>query len=752
MFSPKYFNGARRLALIPAAAAILAFSLLYAQEPPASTPPQAKAAPDGGDMQGPFMLVDESPAQVVKIIEALSGQIAIQSAQIPDAKINFASTGKISREDAILALKSVLAVNGITTTPMGEKFFKVEVAQDGAGRLAPQFLFGSALDLPPSQQIYSKLYELKYIDVDRFREAILPMIGMNKGASFSMFSRSNALILTDALVNHQRIETLLKELDKPVAITEEIEIIQLKNMSADELKRKIQSLKSDALRRYMEKTSIESDERTNQVVVVTEPGNMAQIKEIIAKLDVDSQALTTSEVFYIKHGKANDIHAALEKVVSGQQAAQKNAQNEKAAETAATNRANRDHNFRNRNNQNAQMLPTNLKPDNDANALQFSEYITLVPDERSNAIVVYGTESDIRQIGSVINKLDIVLNQVKIDVIITEVKLNANQVSGLSTFGLSYSLTEREIGGTNVSQGWAGSTSMWNLSDSDGSPFAITADERGFSAVFNVAERNNSVKVLSAPTVVTTHNQKASIVVSEQRPIIKGTTSYATDSPTTKSEVEYKDIGIQLYVTPYIGENGVVQMEIEQTVSTVTGNTTIDGNQQPIIGKREAKSYVSAKDGETIVLGGLQQTSNTDTDGAVWLLSDIPLIGDWFKPASDQRERTELIIFIRPTLIKSQAHNKELTQKEMGKSEVGTEVQRYFDTGRFHDQNNDDLTDFKQSSFFRTLYPYDTGENKAQRISNPEKLEQDKKLKEQQAAEEEAARQQKTRIIGPRKR
>ena len=421
--------------------------------------------------------------------------------------------------------------------------------------------------------------------------------------------------------------------------------------------------------------------------------------------------------------------------MSGQQAAQKNAQNEKAAETAATNRANRDHNFRNRNNQNAQMLPTNLKPDNDANALQFSEYITLVPDERSNAIVVYGTESDIRQIGSVINKLDIVLNQVKIDVIITEVKLNANQVSGLSTFGLSYSLTEREIGGTNVSQGWAGSTSMWNLSDSDGSPFAITADERGFSAVFNVAERNNSVKVLSAPTVVTTHNQKASIVVSEQRPIIKGTTSYATDSPTTKSEVEYKDIGIQLYVTPYIGENGVVQMEIEQTVSTVTGNTTIDGNQQPIIGKREAKSYVSAKDGETRVLGGLQQTSKTDTDGAVWLLSDIPLIGDWFKPASDQRERTELIIFIRPTLIKSQAHNKELTQKEMGKSEVGTEVQRYFDTGRFHDQNNDDLTDFKQSSFFRTLYPYDTGENKAQRISNPETLEQDKKLKEQHSAE-----------------
>ena len=86
----------------------------------------------------------------------------------------------------------------------------------------------------------------------------------------------------------------------------------------------------------------------------------------------------------------------------------------------------------------------------------------------------------------------------------------------------------------------------------------------------------------------------------------------------------------------------------------------------------------------------------------------------------------------------------------MGKSEVGTEVQRYFDTGRFHDQNNDDLTDFKQSSFFRTLYPYDTGENKAQRISNPEKLEQDKKLREQ-AAEEEAA-QQKTRVIGPRKR
>ena len=662
-------------------------------------------------LQGPFYFVDENPMQVIKILEELTGQVAITSSGLPNAKINFASKGKLPRDEAILAIKSLLTANGMAVVQMGEKFFKVSPSQ-GVNAQAPTYISGKASDLPTSNAFASKFYELKYVDIETLAQTLSTFISPNNVASLSLFPRSNAFFLTDTVANHQRIEMLLEKIDVEPSINEEIGFFMLKNVGADDAKRKLSTIQNDALKKYLAKTSIESDERTNQLIVVTPKGNLKHIKKIIDALDTDAQPLTRSEVFYIRHGESKDVATVLNQIVKGQQAAVKSNNAAEAARVAATNRRNMISNAQNRNaiNRGQQAArPTNLTADPTGAALQFSEYVTIVADERSNSIVAYGTSTDLMQIRNIIEKVDVVLAQVKIDVIITEVTLTDKQVSGLSTFGLDYStVSSTSSDGSVTPRGWRGNTSVGSLNDSGENAFVLSMNEQGFSAIFNIAEENSKVKILSAPSIVTTHNKEATINVSKKYPFITGTTTYNTGNfPSTQDTVEWRDIGIILEVTPLIGNNGVVQLDIKQTASSVLDYMEVNDTRQAIEGTREAESFVSARDGETIVLAGLQQTEATDTDQAVWLLSDIPVIGELFKPTNDQRTRTELVIFIRPTIISSAAVDTIMKDTGMDKSPISKELDLYLRTGRFYDPETDGFgqAESARSSALRTILP-----------------------------------------------
>ena len=648
----------------------------------------ARANSQNLDLQGPFYIVDESPLQVLKIYEALSGKSAIISAQVPDVKINF-NAPKMPRAEALAALKSLLAVNGVAINDIDSKFFRATPAVSMNAQ-SPEFISGRAADLPPSQNFYSKMFSLKYLDVDSLKDLINTFISPNGVATLTVFSRNNSFFLTDTLSNIQRVEMLLENLDKPTEVNEDITFIALKNMSSEDMKRRLMTMQGDFLKKYFGKASIDSDERTNQLIVVSPRGTSEIVKKIVEKLDIDSQPITRSRVFYIKHGESKNVATVLNQIVKGQQNAVRQANQQRSAQANQMNINNRIANAINRSNAArggavAAQMPMNILADFANAPLQFSEYITIVADDRSNSIVCYGTPGDLAQIEKIISEVDIVLNQVKIDVIITEVTLSDRQVSGLSTFGLNYQLA----GTTTLSKGWSGNTATWSPDDSSTTgAFTVSASEQGFEAVFSVARQNSSVKILSSPSIVTTHNKDATVNVSKSYPILQSITStYTGSTPYSTSNVTWKDIGIILEVTPLIGDNGVVQMEITQTVTTVIDYTTIDTSTQPIIGKREAESFVSAKAGETIVLAGLQQTNKNKTDGSVWLLGDIPGIGELFKPDKTVEERTELIIFIRPTLVKSEAHSSLLTDKTLDSSVVGKNVRNYFKTGRFEKES-----------------------------------------------------------------
>lgn len=624
-----------------------------------------------------IVLVDENGPQVLALLEKLTGKSILRSQALPAVKINFNSQGKLSKSDAILALESLLGLNGIAITPLGDLFLKAEPSA-GVTTQVPQFLEGSTLDLPPSIQYYTKLFRLKHLNViDEAQPLIQPFASGNNVSSIVPMPKSNAILVTDSLNNLQQIERVLQRADSPVEIDEEIRFFSLKHTRAADLKARLavllQGQGNSGLSRFFQKnTVIEADERTNQIVVITHSSNIPLLEKLIDGLDVDVEPQSTSEVFSIKHAKAVDINTLLQQVIAGQREARQAESRRAAANMAASRELG------------APPAPQGgegggAAPEATPSAtrtvvevtgmetLQFSEYVTTVADERSNSIVAYGTRSDLRQIGVLIEKLDKLLPQVAINVIIAEVILSEQHNTGFDELGLSYNLQPGAGFGFEL----------------NGPSFGAVGSikNREFAALFSKARENSNFRVLSAPVIVTTHNREATVNVSESRPIITGTTTSTVNADTRTSQVQYRDIGIILTVTPLIGTNGAIQMEITQQVENLVDTTLIDNNEQPIIGKREATSFVSVNDGEVIVLAGLQESEDRYTKGRMFFFGDIPILGDLIQGRRQSQRRRELMIFIQPIVLNNSDQKNAYSEKAIDNLDRGDEVRLFLETG-----------------------------------------------------------------------
>ena len=201
-------------------------------------------------------------------------------------------------------------------------------------------------------------------------------------------------------------------------------------------------------------------------------------------------------------------------------------------------------------------------------------------------------------------------------------------------------------------------------------------------AILGTAERDSDVSILSTPTIVTTHNQEAQIEVVEQRPILTQQNTDTTNTNSITNSINYKDIGIVLTVKPLIGLNGVIQMEITQRVENVVSNQKIGDVDQPIIGKREAKSFVSVNDGELIILGGLQENTREDSENKMFILGQLPVIGGLFTSEVHNYVKRELIIFIMPHLISSADAGNKDAELILSRSENKERVTTYIETGK----------------------------------------------------------------------
>lgn len=649
-------------------------TLLWAQTPEPVAEEEAQI--------GTLILSDDSAIQVIELYEQLTGKIVLRRQDIPAAKINFNSRGPISQAEAILALESLLSLNGIMLTDVGGRFLKA-VPASNVNQNTPVMLNGSTLELPPSQQIYTKFFRLEYLDAEESRDAVVAPLLSNQ-SHLVAFTKANALLVSDALLNLQRVETMLESLDQPQQFREKIEFIKLNYIQAQDMQRQLDDLAKGPLARYFDgNTSITADERSNQLIIVTQPDNLATIREVVASIDVDAAPITRSEVFQLRQAKAEEVVPIIENIISGQEEGR-----EEDAKVTRNQNNNNNNNANNRNNNapNPAQARAANKATNEANSsLQFSNFVGLSADTRTNAIVAYGTDSDLKSIGELIDKIDIPLPQVRIEAIITEVSLDENQGSGLEAFNLTF--------GDDSANITAGMSSILSKVTTPATPAAgaattnlTTFGKFTLDAVLDLAEGDNKVKILSTPSIVVSHNEEGVINVSQSRPFETGSTSFNNSNNNTQTQVEYRDVGIKLTATPLIGADGSVQLQIEQTIDTVQAvskSTSESGDidTKPIIGKREANSTITVNDGDVIILGGLQENKKDVSNTYFPIVGRLPVFKQLLSHESVDYTRTELIIFIRPTILKNPGAASEMSNQAIDQLEESEAVKAYLESG-----------------------------------------------------------------------
>jgi len=655
---------------------------------PTVVPGVAAAVPlpglNGADQIGPVILRDETVAQVLDLMQRWTGKSILRPAALPASVYTLSLPASITRDEALLALETLLNLNGIAVIQQGDKFLKV-VPNLVAKAESPQLIAGSVLSLPPSGRIASKIFTLKHANAQELVAQIASSLNTTLASPPVYFGRNNALLITDSISNLQKIETLTMQIDRPQLDLVVTKSYVLKNAMATDMVNKLTSMlrspatvSGGAPFRLSTGTTFLADERTNRVLLMGSADQHDFFDKLIDTLDQKSNPNTKTDVIFLRHADAQQVATLVTSLVTGQTTAAARAGNSVRSTTL-----------------NRTPVPTAVNSTSGSSSAaaaagasqmgadEFSSNLTVLPDIRSNSVVVSGTNDDLRLLHELIEKVDIVLPQVRIEVVIVEVKLSDNETNGFNTLGLTVSNGKLiGIGGTgggfnvNGVPATANSTVPANSTVVSASQGTLAPNSNLSATIgLNTTPRKGDLKVLSVPAVTTTHNKEATIFVGESRPVITGSTIAAQTGQIT-STVSQRDIGIQLKVLPLIGKDGSVQLQVSQSVEDILGSTILDGNDQPIIGRRTTDSFVSAMSGEIVVLGGLQRTISTKSTSR---LGPIPFLGDLFGSSTVLEEKQELIIFLRPYVLNNSAVDNLDAISRATASALGAEAKKIID-------------------------------------------------------------------------
>lgn len=673
---------------------------------PAATAPAGPAARAGTvgviDFQGtPLQAVLEYYAQ------NLAKRSIIQSPSLPATPVYFRSQTDLTVEEAKAALDTVLAINGVAVIPMGEKFLKVVQIQTAKTEGLP--FIGEGKTQVAGDALLTQVIQLKYAEPAEVVGALQPY--MHPYGQLLPMAKSSCILVTETAANVNQMLEIVKYLDVPSALKMETRVFNLTHAKAGEVVQRLQAIiqetqslgartaapnaaptpvpggtmpgivrpplgigrtagaspADDAL--IEGKVIISADERTNKMFILSRVNNFAFFEKIIAELDAKVEPDVIMKVVPLQYATAEDAASAINALISG------------GSPTYSRKRSTGSTGSSGARSTTAAPPPPPVGASagsgnaTDTGFLQFAQGVRILPDPRTNSLLVMATKEDMLRIEELIRSVDTAVSQVQIEVIIAEVTLNNELDVGVNLFKRLFQEGQvSQTGGTDTGvkspiqlpKAGDASSSLIDalptaaaLAGSGGLTYFATFQNLKLDAVIHALAKTSKGKVLSTPVIQTLDNQEANILVGESVPVpvsqvssvVGNTGSLSTGS--LNSNIEYKDAAIELTVTPRINPNGYVRMEIQQKVNDFGAPVQVNGTSVPTITKREAKSSVAVQDGSTIALGGLIKENKTVGETKVPFFGDIPVLGHLFKSKSTTKIRNELIIFIRPTVLRN---------------------------------------------------------------------------------------------------
>lgn len=460
-----------------------------------------------------------------------------------------------------------------------------------------------------------------------------------------------------------------------------------------------------------QQAQVSPDTRTNSIIVTATDDIHTLVKEIVKQLDSKIQVQTSTFVIPLENAEASAV-AGLLNSAFGQRTGI-NGGNRGGA--AGTNRTNTNNNNRNNNNnrvggatlggevidpnsmalelkdpnadegelltrvgvaqgfgffggqgggQQNQNRNTQVARDPNGRVVNIQELqnqVTTIADPNTNSIIVVTTPENAELLRSIVNQLDRIPEQVMIETIIVEATLDNSK-----KLGFEWNFAQNNVFNQNGATGTA-STTFPDAANSVQEGFKYSIVGGALQTTIKAIQTDTRFEVLSTPRIFTSNNVEATINISQSVPYVLSSRQDANGNFTYN--YDFKDVGIVLTVTPRITSNGYVTMQVSQTANDLQGYTSFNA---PIINQRQADTTVSVKDGETIVLGGIIRNTVNSTVRKVPLLGDIPLLGELFKSTSKTKNKTELLVFLTPRVVRDPDDARMLRQKQQNQLSDGS--------------------------------------------------------------------------------
>lgn len=568
-------------------------------------------------------------------------------------KVSVVSNEPMSQEGVYELFLSVLQIHGLAAVPAGDVTL---VIQQNDVKQA-----GRSLDTKAgrnSQELLTKVIMIKNVPALDLVPILRPLVA--KYGHLAGVRSANALIISDHAINITRIEEIIERLDR--SGSEEFEVIQLKEAWVGNVVNTLQSLDPAKVAQGGEEgdnTSgtirVVADERSNRLILKGEKNARERIRQLIEKLDQPSYFSGSAQVIRLQYADATKMSEMLKSLMNDQSSG------------------------------------------GDDDAAKIKGDVGIHADEDLNALVVRAEPSVMKEIQDLVSSLDVRRAQVLIESAIVEVTGDVTQALGVqwATGNL-----DAPVAGTNFSNAGpslgtiATGVATGDYASAVGNGLTIggykeSGGDIDFGVIIQALKSNTATNLLSTPSIMTLDNQEAEIIVGQNVPFVTGSTASSTNSnPFTT--ITREDVGVTLKVTPHIHDGEAIRLDVEATAESVA-STTVEGSSDLITNKRSLKTMIMSEDKETIVLGGLIRDDVQEVVSKVPVLGDIPLLGWLFRSKSVNQVKSNLMVFLRPTIVSDTGTARTLTHDKfngiweftlsdrLGDDDVGGEMEKLFE-------------------------------------------------------------------------
>ena len=623
-------------------------ALLVAQGPLAAASARAQSGQSlnvqGADIRAFIQDVARSTGRTFIVDPGVTGTVTVTSDRL------------LNRAQLFEVFLSTLRANGLVVTPTASGAYRISPAQGAAQGPATV----------GSERFSTEVFQLRHLDAASAAETIRPLVGpqgqvlANPGA--------NSVVVADFSDNLARIRSLIGRIDVDRT---GFEVVTLQNSSAREIAAVLQTvLAPPGGQPGQGMVSVTPVESSNSIVLRGDPSALARIRPLIEDLDRRAESADDVKVVFLQHASAEALLPVLQQIV-GQQVTAASANAIPASGRGAGGDV-------------AAAAPASAAP----TAPLPGQRATIARFPGANALVISASADTQRMLAEVIRQLDQRRQQVLIEAIVVE--LSDNAVRELGVQWLLAGEDGNPVGLTNYSDRAAplvpiaGGAAAGQLDNDDplreqlqnlalntllgangfigGGGGRIGDGLFGF--IINAAKSDEGSNLLQTPSLMTLDNEEATILVGQEVPITTGETLLDGNSNPFRT-TQRQDIGVKLIVRPQINAGGSITLFLRQEVSSINGVLT-SGASDLVLNKRELETTLVVDDGDIAVAGGLLDQNDRLSVDRVPGLSDIPVVGGLFRSTSRQRGRTNLMVFIRPTIIRSPADAQALTADRWG--------------------------------------------------------------------------------------